>query len=424
MKGHLIMSTKERSRKAILEKVKGKYITLHEASIQMRVSYRQAKRIWKRYRSEGDQGLTHLNRGNTAVGHGFIKAFKAEVIQIYQTTYEDFGPTLASEKLAKQEIVLSRETLRCWLIEANLWHRHRKRKAHRQRRERRSRFGELLQIDGSIHDWFGAEYGKSCLLNLVDDATTTTLSLMAEGETTEVVLRVLKSWIERYGIPQSIYVDRKSVYLGEQGNSVFEQICKCLGIEVIAAHSAQAKGRVERNHAVYQDRFVKELKLRKITTIAEANELLTGSFVKELNDKFTKEPLSKEDAHSPLLDTNLDEILVWRYKRQLQNDWTISFQNKVYQIKDKAKQLRAKQKIEVIVDLNGHIKFFNQKELLTSSLCTIPHQKAEASKEEKSYSETERSKNGRKGKAKSPWNQFNPNWLGGDKKGDIIGLQK
>jgi len=424
MKGHLIMSAKERSRKAILEKVKEKYITLHEASIQMRVSYRQAKRIWKRYRSKEDQGLIHLNRGNTAVGHGFKEVFKEEVIQIYQTTYEGFGPTLASEKLAKQGIILSRETLRSWLIEAKLWQRHRKRKAHKQRRERRSRFGELLQIDGSIHDWFGTEKGKYCLLNLVDDATTTTLSLMAEGETTEVVLRVLKSWIERYGIPQAIYVDRKSVYLGEQGNSVFEQVCKSLGIEVIAAHSAQAKGRVERNHAVYQDRFVKELKLRKITTVEKANELLTGSFVKELNEKFAKEPLSKEDAHSPLLDTNLDEIFVWRHKRQLQNDWTISFQNKVYQIEDKAKQLRAKQKIDVILDLKGTIQFFNQKELLSYSLCTLSHRKAESNKEEKSCSESKRSENGRKGKAKSPWNQFNPNWLGGKKKGDIIGLQK
>ncbi len=341
MKGHLIMSEKERSRKAILEKVKSGYIDLTEAAVQMRVVYRQAKRIWKKYLKKGDKGLIHGNRGNSAVGHGFSKIFKEKVIDCYQEIYEGFGPTLASEKLKeKQGKELSRETLRKWIIEAGLWKQHRKRKAHRTRRERRPHFGELLQIDGSIHAWFGEEQGKYCLLNLVDDATTTTFSLIAKGETTSIVLQVLKYWIERYGIPQSIYVDQKTVYLGPKGLSVFQQVCKRLGIEVIPAHSAQAKGRVERNHAVYQDRFVKELKLRGIQTVEEANNLLLSEFIDNLNEKFAKEPLSQEDGHSPLLDTNLAEILVWRYQRQLQNDWTISFMNKQYQIVDSKSKLR------------------------------------------------------------------------------------
>ena len=147
-------------------------------------------------------------------------------------------------------------------------------------------------MDGSIHPWFGDKHGKKCLLNLVDDATTTTLSLMADGETTQVIMMVLKQWIERYGIPQSIYVDLKSVYIAPKELSVFEQACNRLGIEIIKAYSAPAKGRVERNHGVYQDRFVKELKLEGITTIEGANRLLIDSFIDELNEKFAKEPLS------------------------------------------------------------------------------------------------------------------------------------
>lgn len=410
MRGHLIMSEKERLRKGILSKVEGKYIKLTEAAKQMRVSYRQAKRIWSKYKKKGDEGLIHGNRGNSAVGHGFSSDIKEAVLARYEERYEGFGPTLASEKLEKDGYIVGRETLRKWLLEKGLWKLRRKRKAHRRSRDRRECFGELLQMDGSIHPWFGKEYDNNCLLNLVDDATAKSVSLMAEGETTRVVMLVLKAWIERYGIPQSIYVDLKTVYIGPKELSVFERACKRLGIEIIKAYSAQAKGRVERNHAVYQDRFVKELKLEGIKTVEGANCLLTGGFVDELNEKFAKEPLSKQDAHAPLLDVDLDQILVWNYKRQIQNDWTILFKGKRYQIFDEKKKLRAKQNVDVKIHLEGEISIsfkgfrFKYKVLeKAKKMCKLVQKKG--------YSEYKKRVAGYKGKLSSPWNKFNPNWL-------------
>lgn len=404
------MSEKERLRKGILSKVKDKYITLLAAAKQMRISYRQAKRIWSCYKRRGDEGLIHGNRGNKRVGHGFEAEFKEEVLAQYQSRYDGFGPTLASEKLAKEGYVVGRETVRKWLIEKGLWEKRRKRKAHRKSRDRRECFGELLQMDGSIHPWFGEARGKQCLLNLVDDATTTTLSLMAEGETTKIVMLVLKEWIKRYGIPQSIYVDLKSVYIGFQELSVFQQACKRLGIEVIPAHSAEAKGRVERNHAVYQDRFVKELKLAGITQVEEANRLLRDSFVDELNEKFAKVPLSTQDAHAPLLDIDLDQLLVWRYQRQLQNDWTISFRGQCYQIMDENRELRAKQQVTVTIHLDGKISI-GFKETSFKYVVVNKPEKAKPLAEKQGYSEQKRKQAGSKGKQVSPWNQFNPGWL-------------
>ena len=404
------MSEKERSRKGILSKVADKYISLIEASRQMRVSYRQAKRIWKRYKREGDCGLIHGNRGNKVVGHGYSPEFKEAVLTSYHARYEDFGPTFASEKLAKEGYEVGRETLRKWLIEKGLWKRQRKKKSHRKSRDRRECFGELLQMDGSIHAWFGEAKGKQCLLNLVDDATTTTFSLMANGETTAIVMLVLKGWIERYGIPQSIYVDLKTVYIGPKELSIFEKACKRLGIEVIKAYSAPAKGRVERNHAVYQDRFVKELKLAGIETVEEANRLLIGGFIDELNEKFAKEPLSQQDAHAPLFDIDLDQKLVWCYKRQLQNDWTILFKGKCYQILDEEKLLRAKQAVDVKIHLDGRISVGFRENTFKHIVVNKPA-KAKKLSEKQGYSEHQRRQAGSKGKQASPWNQFNPSWI-------------
>lgn len=410
MRGHLIMSEKERIRKAVLSKVQEKYIGLSEAAAQMRVSYRQAKRIWKRYKEEGDIGLIHKNRGNSAVGHGFSDDFKEKALKLYAEKYDGFGPTLAAEKLEKDGYLLCRETLRTWLLKNGLLSPLRKKRPHKKRRLPRECFGELIQIDGSIHPWFGEEHGKQCLLNLVDDATTTTLSLMADGETTQIVMLVLKKWIEKYGIPQAVYVDLKSVYIGPQELSIFEQACERLGIEVIKAYSPQAKGRVERNHAVYQDRFVKELKLQGITNVALANQLLTESFVDELNAKFAKKPLSPKDAHAPLAGLDLDQVLVWRYQRQLQNDWTISFSGKHYQIVDKKKLLRAKQKLAVVIHLDGRMSISDKGE----DLVYFEVAKREKIKKELIPAECltwKKRMAGIASKKASPWGQYNPKWL-------------
>ena len=254
-----------------------------------------------------------------------------EIIDIYSDKYEGFGPTLASEYLKKDGYEVIPETLRQWLILEGLWKRQRKRGSYRQRRERKYQFGELIQIDGSIHDWFG-EGKHSCLLNMVDDPTGTTLARMADGETTRVVFETLKAWIEKYGIPLALYVDLKNVYIGPKELSHLQKACDELGIRIIKAYSPQAKGRVERNHAVYQDHFVKALKLKSITTIKDANKMLINGFVDDLNQRFAKPPMNPVSAHRSLGKLKLNDILCWQYKRVMNHDFTFIFQKHIYQI--------------------------------------------------------------------------------------------
>jgi hypothetical protein len=350
---------------------------------------------------------------------------KQTVLALYEEKYWDFGPTLASEKLLEDDHQkLHAETLRLWLKEAGIWQPKRQRKAYRTRRMRRSRFGELLQLDGSIHAWLPGVAAKQCLMNMVDDATGKTLALLDTGETTDAAFRLLKWWIKLHGIPLAIYVDLKSLYISPKSLrqteydelvepewlTHFSKGCKVLGIEVIKAYSPQAKGRVERNHGVYQDRFVKELRLKGIQTIEGANKRLQGGFIDNLNRKFMKFPASIEDAHVALLDEqNLDDILCWEYTRTVYNDWIIRFENQWLQIqKTNAIRVRPKQKVTLKRHLNGKITLWSKGQ-------KIPYHFTERqAKEEKiklGQDLVKCSQNARKNKLKSPWSQFNAGWL-------------
>ncbi len=206
----LIMSKKERQRKSIFDLVKLGQISQLDASKRLYLSYRQTKRAYQRYLKEGDAGLVHRSRGK-ASPRAFSFEMKKTVLALYEEKYWDFGPTLASEKLLEDDnLKLHAETLRLWLKEAGIWQTKRQRKAHRLRRMRRLRFGELLQLDGSIHPWLPGLSTKQCLMNLIDDATGKTLALLDTGETTDAAFRLLKWWIKLHGIPMAIYVDLKS----------------------------------------------------------------------------------------------------------------------------------------------------------------------------------------------------------------------
>jgi transposase len=425
MGDRLIMSKKELRRKSILDLVKLGQLTQLDASKRLVLSYRQTKRIYQRYLKEGDCGLVHKSRGK-ASARSYPLEMKKTVLALYEEKYWDFGPTLAAEKLLEDDNQkLHAETLRLWLKEAGLWQPKRQRKAHRSRRARRSRFGALLQMDGSIHAWLPGIAAKQCLMNLVDDATSKTLALLDTGETTDAAFRLLKWWIKLHGIPMAIYVDLKSLYISPKSlrhsdeNELvepewlthFSKACKVLGIEVIKAYSPQAKGRVERNHGVYQDRFVKELRLKNIQTIEGANKRLQGGFIDHLNNKFMKSPASMEDAHVALTeDQDLGDILCWEYTRVVHNDWIIRFENQLLQIqKPNANRVRPKQKILLKRHLNGKITLWNQGQKIPYCLTErlIPEEK----KLEKPYSSEQRSQSSQKSKLKSPWNQFNPGWL-------------
>jgi len=423
MGDYLIMSAKERKRKMILEEIRNGMLTLVDAAPRMEISYRQAKRVLRRYRSYGDIGLVHKSRGRRS-SHAYPKVFKDKVLNIYQEKYQDFGPTFAAEKLLEEDrLKIHSETLRLWLLEAKLWCRHRRRKVYRQRRERREHFGELLQIDGSDHAWFGDNNPRCCLLNIVDDATSTTLSQLDYGETCKVLLSTFKWWVERYGVPKAVYVDLKNLYISPRRNidndieitmNVFERVCHLLNVNIIKAYSPQAKGRVERNHGIYQDRFVKELHLRNITTIDIANKFLKESYLDKINQKFAKKPVCNEDAHCPAkVYGDLNQIFCWEYIRQIRNDFTIRFNNNFFQLeKQQSIRLQAKRKIVVHVHLNGDISIWSNEHQLNYKRIDKPVREI---KHKIGISSTQQSKIAKANKHKSPWSQFNPNWLKSNK---------
>jgi len=365
--GALLMSRKERNRLEVLGWKEHSGISLVKAAEAMGVSYRQAKRIWKRYKADKGAGLVHLGRGKKP-NCGYGVEVKEQVLRAYEERYRGFGPTLASEKLEEEDgIRVDHETLRRWLISGGMWERQRKPRKHRQRRERKPCFGDLIQMDGSHHEWFEGRGPKSCLLSMVDDATGITMAMMAEEETTESAMLLLKEWIMTYGMPVALYTDRKNVYIvdrarteeevmtGKEPLSAFGKVCKKLGIRIIAARSPQAKGRVERKHGVYQDRWVKELRLKGVDDLAGANRLL-GSFTGRLNEKFAKDPASEEDHHRPMdPDASLADIFCWEETRVLRNDWTVRYDKRIYQVIRQSPLPPAKQRITILRRMDGSL---------------------------------------------------------------------
>ncbi len=371
MEGHLLMSRKELYRKSVLELVVANRLTLVEASKRLGLSYRQILRVFARFLSEGDAGLVHRRRGQ-ASNRAYPAAFRDKVLGRYRERYKDLdvGPTLAAEKLAGEGLRVDHETLRRWLLQEGDWKKRRKRKSHRSRRERRAHFGELVQMDGSHHAWFGPEKDKACLMNMVDDATGATLGLMDHQETTHAAMGLLWRWIERHGIPLALYTDKKNVYLtgreptleeqlaGEEPRTAFGKACQKLDIAIIRAHSPQAKGRVERSNGVYQDRLVRELALRRITTCASADKLLDNGFCDSLNDRFARTPLEHEDYHRALpKGLDLNDVFCFEEHRVLQNDWTIRHENHYFQIlKDNTPLPKPKDRILVRTHLDDRLQ--------------------------------------------------------------------
>jgi hypothetical protein len=337
--------------------------------MRLELSYRHCRRVYKRFCEQGDAGLVHRRRGQRS-NRAKPQAFKEAVLLHYQERYEGFGPVLAREKLAEEGYEMGRETLRRWLIEEKLWKPRRKRARHRTRRERKAHFGELVQMDGSHHQWFGDKEPMSCLMDMVDDATGKTVALMGEQESTDLAMRTLWQWCRRYGIPKALYTDRKNVFVtdreptieeqlaGEEALTEFGKACRKLGIEIIPANSPQAKGRVERKHGVYQDRFVKELRLRVSTTIKEANKLLQNGFVDMLNRKFARPPLRETDFHRPVpTKRELRDIFCVEKTRVVANDWTVRCENRFYQILKRNNPLpRPRHKVTVRRLLDGRMQ--------------------------------------------------------------------
>lgn len=407
--GHLVMSEKERLRKSIFEMVKQGHLTLVKASEQIKLGYRQTKRLYKDYKRDGDEALVNKNRGKKSNRQ---HPQQERILSLYQEKYKGFGPTLAAEYLEEDDFIkIDHESLRRLLLSHGLWSRQRKRAPYRRQRECRAQFGDLIQIDGSIHDWL--EEGRHrCLLNMVDDATGKTHAHMESGETTRCVLRVIWEWIELYGIPLSFYVDLKTVYISPKDKSFshVEKACEKLGIFIIRAYSPQAKGRVERKHGVYQDRFVKELRLRKIRTLEGANAALKNGFIQKINQKFERPARNPRSAHRALNNLDLNQILCWEYERKIRNDWTFSFMSECFQIeKESGRIVQPGQIILVRRHLDGSTTAWYQDQQLT--ITKLARRPEPLSQQKASIHPLSASAAGKRASRNSPWKRFNPGWL-------------
>ena len=338
----LLMSQRERKRLVVMSQVRNAKLRLVRAAEVMGLSYRQAKRVWRRYRRSGDAGLVHQSRGRPS-GRAKRPELRQRVLARYAQRYPDFGPTLAAEKLAEDGLPVDHETLRRWLLAQGTWTIRRRRSRHRAWRERKAWWGQMVQLDGSHHDWFEGRRPPCVLMVMVDDATNRTWAQFAEQETTQASYDVLEGWVKRHGLMQSLYVDRDSIYRCEGLPTVAEQIAgrppqtqfgramEQLGVELIWANSPQAKGRVERRNGLFQDRLVKELRLRGISDLASADVYLAREFLPALNRRFTVAPASAADVHRPA-PANLGEILSWEESRVVQRDWTVRWEGRWHQI--------------------------------------------------------------------------------------------
>jgi transposase len=330
------MSEREVRRAGVFQRVKSKNLKLVEAAEVLGLSYRQAKRQYRRYRQGGSKALVHGNAGKPSNQAKPAKDHR-RALALVRKHYggkpgERFGPTLAAEHLLEDhQLEVDPETLRRWMLKEGLWTRERKRKPFRQRRERRAHFGELVQMDGSFHDWLEERGPKGCLLHMVDDATSKSLATFAAEETTWGVADTLLAWVKEYGIPRALYVDWKTVYhhpptarQKEEGIvpvSQFGGMCAKLGIELIGANSPQAKGRVERGHGTHQDRLIKKMRLKKIGNYEAANEFLLGSYRAQHNARYAVAPRETADYHLPVpRRLDLEQVFCWR--RIAKSVWT------------------------------------------------------------------------------------------------------
>ena len=336
------MSGKERRRVGIMASLKAKELSLVEASAVLGLSYRQTKRVWRRYRAEGDAGLVHRLRGQPGRRRKSPR-LRAKILARYAERYPDFGPTLAAEYLAKEQLVVDHETLRRWLLAENQRTVRRRRQRHRQWRERKPCLGAMVQLDGSHHDWFEGRRGQCVLMVMVDDATNRVWAQFFEAETTHASYDMLAGWARKHGLPQSLYVDRDSIYRCEGLGSLTEQMAgkapqtqfgramEQLGVELILANSPQAKGRVERMNGVLQDRLVKALRLEGIKDLERGNEYLARTYLPEHNRKFQVQAASQANAHQAV-PGRINEILSWEEERVVQRDWTVACSGQWYQL--------------------------------------------------------------------------------------------
>lgn len=413
MREILTMSSRERKRLEVMSRVATGSVTLAKASEILGVSYRQTKRIAARYKTDGDAGLIHRLRGKPS-NRGGDRELRERVVARYAEEFSDYGPTLAAEELKKENVQVPTETLRRWLTQAGLWSRHRRRKEHRRKRDRRAKFGELVQMDGSYHDWFEGRRDWAVLMVMIDDATGRVFASFFEAETQAAAFEMTHRYATKHGLPGAIYVDRASIYRSEREPTNDEILAEkepvtdygrameTLGIELILARSPQAKGRVERMNATLQDRLVKAMRRKKISSLEEANRFLEAEFLGPFNERFEKAPRDASDGHRALAqEIDLFRILAPHEVRVVQNDWTVRWNNAFLQLGRDAK-VQPGDRVTVIEQRDGRVRLFvGDRELSYGTTRTEPSPTTRKAKT--SSPGPTKSNQGRRPAANHPW---------------------
>ncbi len=396
---------------SVLAAVKERELTLVQAAGLTGLSYRQIKRVWRRYQDQGDAGLVHRLRGQPSPRR-IAPELRAKILARLAARYPDFGPTLAAEYLAQEGLEVDHETVRRWLLAEGRRTIRRRRQKHRQWRERKPCFGAMVQLDGSDHDWFEGRRKRAVLMVMVDDATSQVAAQFFEQETTRASYDVFETWVRRFGLPQSLYVDRDSIYRCEGLGSIADQLAgkepqtqfgramEQLGVELILANSPQAKGRVERMNGTLQDRLVKGLRLEGISDLQAANQYLSKRFLPDLNRRFKVKAASAADVHRAV-PQRLNEVLSWEHERVVQRDWTVSCANCWYQLDSRHESLNlAGRKIIVRTLRSGAVELvFRGSKLRHRRLPARPQRQSPLPAPVKTVRIT-------KPKAEHPWRRF------------------
>ncbi len=398
MEQTLTMSNREIDRLGVLNNVIAGKLTRNEAGAQLSLCERQVGRLCKKVRKTGNAGIIHGLRGkpsNNQLEPGLLE----EAMELVKSKYSDFGPTFANEKLFELHgIKLSVFVLRKAMIKEGLRRAKKSKPKHRDWRPRRSCVGEMVQLDGSEHDWFEGRGPKCALLVFIDDATSRILyAVFVTVEDTLNLMTATKSYLLLNGRPLFWYVDKDSIYKinrqadidedlrDEQPLTQFTRAMGELGIQVINAHSPQAKGRVERGFGTHQDRLVKELRLAGISTMKAANIFLTDVYVPKHNARFAVAPENGTNVHRPLLKQHrLDETLSLRTKRTVANDFTVRQDNRFFQLlADQPIRVKPKDKLFVEMRLDGsrHLRF-KDRYLSFKSIAKLPYRPFHAGKKE------------------------------------------
>jgi transposase len=382
------MSNQEITRLEAMQRLKDKRLTQKEAARMLGISTRQVKRLWRAYRKKGAQGLISLRRGQPS-NHQMEAGVAQQALDLIKEKYEDFGPTLAHEKLTEVHgLRLSRESVRKIMIEEELWKPKRaKQPSAHPLRERRACLGELVQIDGSDHDWFEGRGPRCTLLVYIDDATGRLLEMwFVTHESFFGYCEASRHYFERYGKPVAFYSDRHGIFRVNQeqttglgsGLTQFGRAMQDLGIQILCASTPQAKGRVERVNQTLQDRLVKELRLLDISGMEAGNAYLP-EYREDFNRRFAVQPRSHYDAHRPLLKTeNLDLILTHQKTGTLSKNLTVQYNKVIYQIQTHRPDYTLRNvKVTVCENVKGDVTILYKDQPLPYSIYHTPQRQAE-----------------------------------------------